>query len=76
MRSKVLHYISVSGVYMFLYGLLYTFQNVSVGWIPLLNIVLFDLFPLKIIVFTIVSIIVIFKFTKVSSPYKDDYLSS
>ena len=76
MKYKALHYLSVAGVYMMLYGFIYIIQNISFGWISPLNKVLFDIFPLKFIVFTIISIIIISKFFKISSPYKDEFSSS
>lgn len=71
MKKRILHYISVLGIFMMLYGILYYVQSFSIGLLPIFDKVLFNFLPLNFVVFSISSILFIIKFVKINSHYAD-----
>lgn len=68
MNVKVMHYMSKIGTYMVLYGVLYYAQYFTIGLLPIFNNSLVGSF----ILFSITSIIFIYKYINISSPYKKE----
>ncbi|QAS52782.1 hypothetical protein [Halobacillus litoralis] len=74
-KYKLLHYLSLSGMFMTIYGVLYFVQNYSIGLLPIFDQVLFGVFPLNFIVFSVTSLLIINKFVVISSPYEEEFSS-
>ena len=75
MKYKVLHRLSVSGVFMTVFGVLYFIQDFSIGLLPVFDKVLFGVLPLDFLVFSVSSLFIINKFISVSSPYEEELSS-
>lgn len=69
-KNVILHYISKTGTFMFLYGLIYIIQDLIFGRIKLINNHLIWGIPVKFLVFSCISVFLISKFVKIGSPYK------
>lgn len=69
-NRKILHFISKSGTYMFLYGLIYMILNYILGQVPVIkNISIISDIPLSLPLNSILTVTIISKFIRVSSPY-------
>ncbi|OKP88386.1 hypothetical protein A3844_08435 [Paenibacillus helianthi] len=68
--QKTLHYISVAGTFMTLYGILYAVQDLTIGRFPLFSKSFIFWVPLKLILFTGISFYIIFKYIKIGSNYE------
>ncbi len=72
-QKKILHYISVTGTFMFIYGVIYMILRYTVGLIPFIkNTLLFGVFPLEIPLFIVSTLLIIRKFIRFSSPYRQE----
>jgi hypothetical protein len=68
--KKVLHVVSVCGMFLILFGILSLLQMYTIGIIFHLNNIEFLGLPIFPIIYSVVSIIIINKYFKISSPYK------
>ena len=68
--KRILHYISVCGMFMIIFGALSLLQMYTVGIIFNLNAIFYNGIPIMIIVYSVISILIIIKFFDISSPYK------
>lgn len=67
----VLHYISITGTHMMIFGFFLCLQQYTLGFVPLINkYKIFGELPISFIVFIAVSAFITKRFFKVSSPYK------
>ncbi len=70
--KQLLHYISVCGTFMVLFGIFFLVQKYTIGiLLSLHNKYLFNI-PLDILVFTPSTILIIKQYFKISSPYSKD----
>lgn len=67
---KILHVISVCGMYMIILGTLSLIQMFTIGLVLDLNKILFLNIPIFPLIYCLVSVFVIQKFFRISSPYK------
>ncbi|WP_026678761.1 hypothetical protein [Fictibacillus gelatini] len=67
---KLLHWLSVAGTSMIIFGMLYLAQRYTIGLLFSFNDIKIKGFPVHVIVFTITSLLFMKKFIKISSPYK------
>lgn len=72
MLKKALHYISMIGTYMVLFGIIFLFQKYTIGLFFSINNRIFFNVPLEILIFTPTTILIIKHFFDISSPYSDD----
>ncbi len=72
MLKKVLHYVSMCGTYMMLFGIIFLLQKYTIGIIFSLNHRSFLNVPLDILFFTPSTLLLIKRFFKISSPYSND----
>ena len=68
--KKILHVVSVLGVFLIIFGSLSLLQMYTVGILFELNALVFHGIPINTIIYSIVSLIIIKKFLVISSPYK------
>lgn len=68
--EKVLHVMSVCGMFMIIFGFLSLLQMFTVGLIFNLNKITFLGVPIFPIIYSFISLIIIKKYFKISSPYK------
>lgn len=68
-KNRILHYISKTGTFMLLYGLIYIIQDLIFGRVELINHDLWGI-PIKFLLFSTISIFLITKYIKIGSPYK------
>ncbi len=69
--KKILHYISITGVFMMAFGFLYLLQMYTIGFLFSLNKLEINGFPVPIALYSIISIVIIKKYIKITSPYND-----
>jgi len=72
MLKKALHYISMIGTYMVLFGIIFLFQKYTIGLLFGINNRIFFNVPLEVLIFTPTTIWFIKRFFNISSPYSDD----
>lgn len=70
--KRILHYISITGVFMMAFGFLYLLQMYTIGFLFSLNKLEINGFPVSIALYSIIAIVIIRKYIKISSPYKDE----
>lgn len=69
---KVLHYISIVGTFMMVYGAIYLSLKYTIGRMPLIkDTLIFGSVPLEIPLFTVTSLLIMKKFIRISSPYQN-----
>lgn len=71
---KTLHSISYLSSYLISFCLVFFIQNYTLGIIPQLKNITFGYFYLKDIIFIISSLIIVYKYVDIKTPYKK-YLS-
>lgn len=71
-KKKLLHYISMAGTFMFLFGIIYLLQKYTIGLFLSLNSQVVMGIPLDILIFTPSTLIIMKCFFKIQSPYIDD----
>lgn len=67
---KFLHRLSITGTFMFVFGILYLLQRYTIGLLFSFNDLKIYDFPIHVAVFTITTLIIMKKFIKISSPYE------
>ncbi|GIN67554.1 hypothetical protein J41TS2_29750 [Bacillus sonorensis] len=67
---SMLHYLSLTGSFLMVFGVLYLIQKYSIGILFSLNSLYIGMFPIHMGIYTATSIIMITKFFTFSSPYK------
>ncbi|QOH62390.1 hypothetical protein DI243_13790 [Paenibacillus polymyxa] len=69
---KILHIFSVTGTFMMLYGGIYLILKYTIGRIPIIQgLYIFGTVPLQIPLFMIITLLIIKRFIRISSPYQD-----
>lgn len=68
--KSVLHWISMSGTFLILFGFLTLIQMFTIGLLFNLNDLTIGDFPIASFVYMLISILIIKKFFTISSPYK------
>ncbi|MDK7476035.1 hypothetical protein OWP15_25590 [Bacillus paranthracis] len=72
LARKILHCLSVAGVFMTAFGFLYLLQMYTIGLIFSFNELKINGFPIHIAIYSITSLFLIKKYLTISSPYKDE----
>jgi len=72
MFKRILHYVSMCGTYMVLFGAILLVQKYTIGILLSLEGKSFLNIPLDILLFTPSTILIIKHFFKISSPYSND----
>lgn len=66
----LLHYLSVSGMWLLVYGTLYVLQDLTLGMIPMIKELKVEGIPVKLFIFSFVALFIMKRYIKISSPYK------
>lgn len=70
--KRVLHILSITGTFLMIFGFLFVVQMLLFGFIPIFKDIELLKIPISGVIFAITSVIIIIKFFKIGSPYKED----
>jgi hypothetical protein len=70
--KKFLHVVSVIGTFMFLFGAIYMIMKYTIGRLPIIkNTSLLGKVPLEVPLFVAATLLIMKRFIRISSPYRD-----
>ncbi|WP_088033461.1 hypothetical protein [Evansella clarkii] len=69
---RTLHFLSVTGVFMTTFAILYLVQKYTIGLLFSLNDIKVYGFPVHIILYSVIALLFMKRFIKISSPYIDE----
>lgn len=67
---KFLHWVSSLAMYMTIFAILYLLQRYTIGYVLAFNDLIVQGIPVHPIVYSVISVLIIVKYVKVSSPYE------
>ncbi|PAD90599.1 hypothetical protein CHH52_19245 [Shouchella clausii] len=67
---RFLHWLSIFGMYMTIFAILYLLQRHTIGYVLAFNDLIVKGIPVYPIVYSVISVLIIVKYVKVSSPYE------